>query len=245
MRQKKAKKILEHVKSTYDIIGEEFDETRQQPIKEFKLFEQWLKPGMHILDLGCGNGRLLRSLHETLKDEPKPAFNYLGVDNSETMLRMAKKNHPHENFIQGDHLKIPSKDGAIDMIFNIRAFHHLPSKKMRLQALAEMNRVLQPNGILVITVWNLLRPGFWKPALKAFLRFIYTLGGYGWKDFFIPWGKKAKRYYHAFTPMELMKLVTNTGFEIEELFAVKDGIKTPLRQSHDIVIIARKMTNND
>jgi len=237
--------MLESTKSTYNLIGEEFNETRQQPIKEFKLFQQWLKPDMNILDLGCGNGRLLQSLHETFKDSQKPAFHYLGIDNSETMLKMAKKNHQEENFIKGDQMQIPCDEGVMDCIFDIRAFHHIPSKTMRLQALWEMNRVLRPNGILIITVWNLWRWRAVKPALKAIVRFLYSLGGYSWNDFFIPWGKKATRYYHAFTPMELLKLTTNCGFEIEELFAVKDGLRVPLRQSHDIVIIARKNGNND
>lgn len=236
MRQKKAKKILEHVKTTYDLIGEDFDETRQVPVKEFRLFEPWLKPDMNILDLGCGNGRLLKSLKDC---------RYFGVDNSDTMLKLAKKNFPRENFIKGDQVQIPCKDGTIDIVFNIRAFHHLPGRQMRLRALHEMNRVLRPNGILIISVWNLLRGQFWKPALKASLRAIFTFGGYSWKDFFIPWGKKAMRYYHAFTPVELLKLVTNAGFEIEELFAVKDGKKSSLRQSHDIVAIARKNENSE
>ena len=231
MRQKKAKKIHESVKATYDIIGEDFDETRQIPVEEFKLFEQFLKPGMRVLDLGCGNGRLLKSLKDC---------HYLGVDNNETMLKLAGKNFPHGTFIKGDQLQIPCKDGIVDLIFCVRAFHHLPGRQMRLRALHEMNRVLMPNGILIITVWNLWQPQFRMRAMKAFLRFLFTLGSYSCKDFFIPWGKKAMRYYHAFTPAELMKLVTSSGFEIEELFAVKDGRKAPLKKSHDIVIIARK-----
>jgi ubiquinone/menaquinone biosynthesis C-methylase UbiE len=231
MRQKKAEKIHGQVKTTYDTIGEDFDETRQIPVKEFALFEPYIKPDMHVLDLGCGNGRLLKSLI---------GCGYLGMDGSETMVRLAKKNFPHGNFVKGDMLEIPAKDGTFDLVFNIRAFHHLPGKQMRLAALAEINRVLRPNGVMVITVWNMLRGQFWKQALKAILRSIFTLGNYSWKDFFIPWGKKAKRYYHAFTPMELLKLVTNSGFEIEELFSVKDGQKVPLKVSHDIVIIARK-----
>ena len=221
----------------FDEIGEEFDRTRQIPVKEFKLFKPYIKNEANIIDLGCGNGRLVKSL------TPGAKTHYLGIDNSEKMLEIAHKNHPGQAFIKGDLQLIPAKNGSTDIIFCIRTFHHLPSKKMRAQALREMNRVLEPNGILVITVWNLLQKKFWKFFAPAILRFIFTLGGYCWKDLFIPWNSGAKRYYHAFSPMELNNLVTNSGFEIEELFAVKDGNKVPLKESHDIVIIARKNAN--
>ena len=236
MSQRKAKKILKEVVTSYEKIGEEFDRTRQIPVKEFELFRKHIKPGAYIADLGCGNGRLLKSLGTFSR-------HYLGIDNSETMLKTAKKNFPGHNFINGDQLKIPVADGIMDIVFNIRAFHHLPSKKLRLQALSEMNRILRPNGILIITVWNLWQPKYRNLALRACLRFLYTLGGYSWNDFFVPWGKTVKRYYHAFTPLELNNLVTDSGFEIEELYAVRDGIIVPLKESHDIVIIARKNNN--
>ncbi len=243
MRQKKAKKILVQVKATYDIIGEEFDRTRQNNVEEFEIFKPYLENAANILDLGCGNGRLLRSLHGSAKKSPAATFHYLGIDNNRKMLNLAQKNFPHENFMEGDQLEIPVDDSAMDLIFNIRSFHHLPGEKLRLQALKEMNRVLRPNGILIITVWNLWQRRNLILFAKAVLRSIFTLGNYSWKDLFVPWGKKNKRYYHAFTPLELSNLVTRNGFEIEESCAVRDGNRVPLRQSHDIVIIARKISN--
>lgn len=237
MRQRKAKKVLKTVVSTFNEIGEEFDRTRQIPVKEFEHFKPYIKPEANIIDLGCGNGRLIKSL------PPETKTHYLGIDNSEKMLEIARKNHPGQTFAKGDLLDIPANNASTDVIFCIRTFHHLPSKKLRAQALREMNRVLEPNGFLVITVWNLLQKRFWKFFAAAILRFIFTLGGYAWNDLFIPWSGGAKRYYHAFSPMELNNLVTNSGFEIEELFAVKDGNRVPLKESHDIVIIARKNNN--
>lgn len=235
MRQKKAKKLLEHVKSTYDDIADEFDQTRQHAGAEFASFVRYLKQGTSIADVGCGNGRLILWLQNVTKDWPKPPYHYLGIDNSEKLLQKAKENFPHENFIHGDQLNLPIKENSIDIIFSIRAFHHIPSRKLRLEALAEMQRVLKNNGILIITVWNLWQKKYWKELFRAILRSLYTLGAYAPNDTFISWNKKAKRYYHAFLPMELNNLITNAGFEIEELASNKHG------KNHDIVIAAKKV----
>lgn len=240
MRKRKAGKILEHTKKTYDTIAEEFDITRSKNVKEFDLFASYVKPGCQIADIGCGNGRLLWFLKSLSSKGPAPKYHYLGIDNNETLLNIAKKNFPDEIFMHGSLTKIPVENGLIDAIFCIRAFHHLPSKKMRMQSLTEMHRILKNNGTLIITVWNLWQKKYLKYIFHAFLRSIFSFGGYAVNDTFIPWGKKAKRYYHAFTPMELTKLVSAAGFEIEEVCFIKDGKRVPFKQSHDIVITASK-----
>jgi ubiquinone/menaquinone biosynthesis C-methylase UbiE len=245
MRQSKAKKILEHTVKTYDKIAEEFDATRAESIKEFELFTSYVKPGARIADIGCGNGRLVRFLQNVSAKWPSPKYDYTGLDNSAALLALAKKRYPDETFNHGDLLKLPLEDGTTDTIFCIRAFHHLPSPAARLESLKEMRRILKNNGTLIITVWNLWQKKYLQYVLRGFLRFIYSLGGFAPNDTFIPWGKKAKRYYHAFTPMELNKIVSAAGFEIEELFFIRDGKRVPFGQSHDIVIIAKKITTED
>jgi tRNA (uracil-5-)-methyltransferase TRM9 len=245
MRQKKAKKILEHTKKTYDTIAKEFDITRSKETTEFNVFAQNVKPNGVIADIGCGNGRLVRFLQEISDKWQTPKYKYIGIDNNDQLLEQAKKHFPKENFAHGDMLNIPIDNGTIDTIFCIRAFHHMPSKEKRLQSLSEMHRVLKNNGTIIITVWNLWQKKYLQYILRAILRFIYTLGGYAPNDTFIPWGKKAKRYYHAFTPLELTKIVDKAGFEIEETFFIKDGKRVPFKQSHDIVLIAKKVIMED
>jgi ubiquinone/menaquinone biosynthesis C-methylase UbiE len=242
MRQRKAKKTLTTVKSTYDSIGEDFARTRQEPIEEFSFYMDYLKPGEFIADIGCGNGRMLKSLRE---NDPKPPYRYTGIDNSKKMIAIAKTDHPHEKFLIGDLLNIPLPNSSTDTVFVIRAFHHLPDHETRQKALNEIHRILRPNGIAIITVWNLWQKKYRLSVFRAFLRFLYTFGAYGWNDLLIPWGKKHKRYYHAFTPAELADTITKSGFEIEEEFCVKKDRKVPFKNSHDIVIIAKKVTDNN
>lgn len=225
MNEKKAKKLLEHVKRTYDNIAEEFSDTRHYIGREFEHFLPHLKGGGRIVDLGCGNGRFAAFL-----DLKGVNAAYLGIDNSPKLLEIARKKYPGHYFLQGDQLELPLDDASADVIINTRAFHHIPSKKMRLQALAEMHRVLKPNGTLIITVWNLWQWKYWKQLTAAVLRAIFTLGSYAYNDTFIPWKKRAKRYYHAFTKRELRALVLNSGFTVLKQFEV----------GKDFVIIAKK-----
>lgn len=225
MNEKKAKKILEHVKYTYDNIADEFSESRHYIGREFGRFAPHLKGGGKIIDLGCGNGRFAAFIDlKGLKNS------YLGIDNSTKLIEIARKKHPKHHFIEGNQLNIPVENSSTDVIVNIRAFHHLPSKKTRVQALSEMRRVLKKDGILIISVWNLWQTKYWKQILAAMGRTIFTLGSYDFNDTFIPWKKKEKRYYHAFTKRELHQLVLKSNYTILDLFEV----------GKDFIIIAQK-----
>lgn len=229
MKEKKAQVILEEIKKTYDAISDEFSATRSRPENEFSFTSKYLNPEMKILDLGCGNGRLLAFL-EKITDIKTLREKYIGMDTSKNLLTLAGRLHPGYKFSQGDQLNIPTPENNFDIIFNIRAFHHIPSSILRRRALDEMKKKLKKDGILIISVWNLWQKKYIKTLLYAFFRFIFTLGAYDYNDTLIPWGKKARRYYHAFTLRELKKYITAAGFRIIEAAGL----------NHDFVIIARK-----
>lgn len=223
MKEKKAKIILERVKDTYDLIADEFANTRQNPVKEFPIYDKYIKKTDFIVDLGCGNGRLLLSI-------PRKTT-YIGIDNNNKLLELAKKKHPQNEFINGNQLKIPVKDKTADVLINIRSFHHIPSKKLRETALSEMKRVLKKDGILIISVWDLWQPKYAKELILAVLRSLITLGSYDYNDAFIKWGKKVKRYYHAFRYKELYNLIGRAGFTVLESH----------KKFHDFIIIAKNV----
>lgn len=229
MREKKAKKILSKVKTTYNNIAEEFSNTRHKPGKEFNFFTKYLFEGSTIVDLGCGNGRLVPYL-QSISNKWSKKFNYTGIDNNEDFIKISKGRYPNHKFILGDQLNIPLKDNSVDTIMNIRAFHHIPSKKLRKKGMEEMNRILKKNGVIIISVWNLWQKKYIKHLIIGLLRCIITLGRYDYNDFFIPWGKSEKRYYHAFTKRELTKLISKSGFEQLEFH----------NKYHDLIIIAQK-----
>lgn len=243
MSQKKAEKLLLQVKETYNTIAQEFSDSRNFAWHEFEFFVPYLKSGAEILDLGCGNGRLLQYLNKRTLGWKQPAFHYVGIDNSEKLLKNAKKLHPQQNFILGDQLKVPLDNQTVDILFNIAAFHHIPTHDLQLKALNEMYRVLKKDGILVMTVWNLWQSKNVVLFLKSLARCVLTFGHYSLRDLFVPWGKeKTARFYYAFSPNELEKLLVKAGFEIMDFFSVKAGGKVAVHKGYNFCIVAKKIS---
>lgn len=52
-----------------------------------------------------------------------------------------------------DCLYLPYRDESVDAVINIAVIHHLATQERRKRAIAEMMRVLRPNGRCLIYVW--------------------------------------------------------------------------------------------
>lgn len=234
MKTDTAKELLQKVQEDYLKIAEDFNKTRKYPWPEFKYFKKHINKNDTILDLGCGNGRL----YEFIKDID--GINYIGIDNNSTLTGIAQKNYPSAKFVVGNLLDIPYS-GKADCALSIASLHHIPSRLLRTKSIREIHDKLKNDGIFIITVWNLFQKAYIKYVIKSLYNFIVQFGKYDWNDTFIPWGKTGtQRYYHAFTPSELKKLLRKNGFSIIDMFYTKKGEKTSFFNSHNICVICRK-----
>ena len=222
MKKKYADQILDIVETGYDEISVDFDKSRSNPWYEFEIYRELTKPGDQVLDLGCGNGRLFQYLEEFDID-------YTGIDVSQGLLDKAKfkfrniSSLSRFRFKKGSFLEIPYKRPYFDKIFCIASFHHLPSKQYRLDALKEMKRVLNKDGKIVISVWNLWRQKYIKYIFQSLLK----LHKYDFGDCFFNWNKTGPlRYYHAFTLFEMRGLLREAGFYIVDEYLVTKGYIT-------------------
>ncbi|MFA5188907.1 MAG: class I SAM-dependent methyltransferase [Patescibacteria group bacterium] len=215
MKTAVAMKILAKNKEIYDQIAADFAETRNKIWPEFEYFKGYLANGQDILDLGCGNARLL----ELLKDYK---INYLGIDFSSKLIDEAKANWPNFNFMVGDILDLNLKE-KYDLVFLVATLHHIPSQKLREKVLLNVKSVLKPNGKLLMTNWNLWQKRYLKYIIKyTLLKISESENGIedilpkdlDLQDVFIPWQKKHQRYIHAFTENNIASLLKKTGFEI-------------------------------
>ncbi len=216
-------KTLAEVKQSYDSISLDFARTRQKSWLEIDiLLKKYIRSGDKILDLGCGNGRLVGSLAEL-----GYRLFYFGLDNSPNLLKQARKSFGFQYkqvkivWQEGDIQNLPFADYSFSAAFAIASLHHLPTFSLRMKALQEVFRVLRPGGFFIMTNWNLF-------TFSAFIKydlFGQILGnlyqGFSWGDFIIPWkdpqGKvQARRYYHSFTLREINKLLKKAGFEVLE-----------------------------
>ncbi|MGQ9733631.1 MAG: class I SAM-dependent methyltransferase [Candidatus Bipolaricaulia bacterium] len=98
-----------------------------------------LSPGMRILDIGCGTGRLTIPLQQLTGAE------VFGLDLSREMLDQAKRKAGAEalHWVLGDAQALPFPGKSFDFAFMCLVLHHLEDKA---RALAEMARVLVPGG---------------------------------------------------------------------------------------------------
>ena len=228
MKHSLAQKILQDVVETYDAIAPEFDATRQAAWAGFEDFLEYVKDGDRVLDAGCGNGRLLH----VLKGKK---IQYTGCDNSAELLSFARRAHLEGHFIAGDLLALPFRGSSFDLVFCIAALHHIPSRRLRSQALAEFRRVLRPGGQVIITNWDRWTLEYFWPLLRATLKKIFGRSSLDFKDTYIPWSNKTRRYYHCFTLGELKRLVRAAGF------AIISAGRPKQRGRRNLVVIAKKV----
>lgn len=115
---------------------------------------------VRILDVGCASGEFLQYL---LEKRNKSHYCYWGIDNKEEVLKEALK-QPRSVpclFTAQDVLNgLPFRNSFFDYIVNFSMIQYLPIQEGQL-LLAELYRVLKPEGYLAITtVYQAKHPGF-------------------------------------------------------------------------------------
>lgn len=254
---------LEDLITCYDAQASHFHNTRwfhKRPelsyIKEILdsqlIFSKDLeKKSLKLLDLGCGTGRIA----EWLDVEWYNQLSYKGVDISPGMIHQAKQNYPTHDFEVSD-MSIyiqESKQQSIDIILCLAAYHHLQTKKERLQALHNAYRTLNYGGTLILVNWSFSQRFIEKyrtPIVQAILKSIGTLWTSKWNDVLVP--RKDPnfesnqeihhRFYHLFTLQEIKELIHTTDFQIlESCYITQEGKKNyHRRDSRNSFIVLRK-----
>lgn len=108
-----------------------------------------LRPDVHVLDYGCGNGWLSRSLGYM-------GCRVTGVDVAQSAIDMAQQSISADPLSQPgqvdfrviDGITLPFQDASIDRIICFSSFHHVADQRA---TLAEFFRVLKPEGIAVFS----------------------------------------------------------------------------------------------
>ena len=129
-------------------------------------FLEWLspKPGLHWLDVGCGNG----AFTEMIVERCAPA-SVAGIDPSEGQLAFARTRAALRaaDLRQGDAMTLPYADSSFDVAIMplVIFFVSDPAK-----GVAEMTRVVRPGGFVAAYAWDMLGGGFPYHALQAEMR---------------------------------------------------------------------------
>jgi ubiquinone/menaquinone biosynthesis C-methylase UbiE len=119
-----------------------------RPIHQQMITLAGLRDGHRVLDVGCGTGNLLRS---TGKQHPKAELSGLDPDPKALVRarRKARRAGVTVRLDRGFAQELPYPDGSFDRVFSSLMLHHLDSASKD-ELLAEVRRVLRPDGLLVL-----------------------------------------------------------------------------------------------
>lgn len=209
--------LIKMNKESYNKIAIPFSNTRSYSWVDFKNFEPFLQKDIDILEIGCGNGRLIEFV--------KPYYKkYIGIDFSQNLLNEAKKKYPTTQFILSDFLEFDDTKykNCFDFIFCIAFLNHIPTVELQKKVLIKIFNMLKPNGMVFMTNWNLWNLSFKKKGVlnSAFSKIKQNFKKFNlvFSDVITEWKSNdvnVPLYYKAFTKRDLKNLCINVGFKIE------------------------------
>jgi ubiquinone/menaquinone biosynthesis C-methylase UbiE len=114
------------VKEGYDRIAEEYQADRHifDHTKKLQEFASLLPKDARVIDVGCGAGV------PVAKYLVKSGFTVVGVDFSERMLRLARKNVPQATFIRKDMTRLDFADNSFDGLTAFYSIIHVHEKSI-------------------------------------------------------------------------------------------------------------------
>ncbi len=228
MNSETAERLTAINREFYERMGASFSATRQRLQPGVRKVLEKLHGDENILDLGCGNGFLARTLTQR-----GHLGSYLGVDSSASMIREARgrNKHPNVKFVQADLIQLSldnqggsssSEDfrGKWSVIFAFAVLHHIPGKDYRLKTLAFIRERLAQDGRFIHSNWQFLHDEKMKARIQPWEEVGLMETDLDEGDTLLDWRHDGHglRYVHQFSEAELMGLAEQTGFSILEVF---------------------------
>jgi 2-polyprenyl-3-methyl-5-hydroxy-6-metoxy-1,4-benzoquinol methylase len=206
----------------YQTFGVHFSKTRQRLQPGVLQILKSLDPNANILDLGCGNGELARTLAKM-----GHRGRYIGLDFNLQLLAEATQSNPENleaSFKQAD-ISLPDWDEnipkiTINVIMAFAVLHHLPGKQLHRHILSKIHTLLQPQGRFLHSEWQFLNSSRLRARVQPWETVGLSKRVVEQGDYLLDWrlGGYGLRYVHHFEEKELAALAKETGFTISNTF---------------------------
>lgn len=209
--------IKQNLQFFYDNEAKKYAETRKKFWREEKVILDEISPlfnkkeKIKILEFWCGSGRFATLLNQNFAGK----FDYVGIDLSNELLWYAGKENPNLTFFQWDITKLVKnfEQESFDLIVWTSSFQHIPTPKERLFLMKNFYRLLDYDGVLLMTNRSLSKRFIkkhygivLKSKLLSYLKFDKSSA----RDLMVPWidkdWKVYERFYHFFSLGELKNL---------------------------------------
>jgi ubiquinone/menaquinone biosynthesis C-methylase UbiE len=135
---------------------------------DYRTLPPILKPGMKILDVGCGTGSITRDIAAIVG----PSGKVIGIDNTEKFITAGKENFAdvkNMELIATDLFQFEPKE-QFDLIVSARTMQWLSNVPV---ALIKMKSMLKPGGILSVLDYNHKKIE-WTPQPPAIMKKFYA-----------------------------------------------------------------------
>lgn len=207
--------FLTATRTFYDAIADDYaerfpDDLTPRPLDRFVLaaFAEMTGHGT-IADLGCGPGRITGYLASLGAD-------VFGVDLSQSMLAIARRENPGLRFEQGSMLDLDLPEGCLSGVLSYYSSIHTPVDRLP-DLFAEFRRVLEPGGHLLLA----FQVGH-EPSRRT-----------------EPWGHPVSLDFQRRDPEHQARLLTEAGFTLRSrtVREVEAGLGESTPQA---ILIARR-----
>jgi SAM-dependent methyltransferase len=128
---------------------------------------------------------------------------FKGIDSSKEFVKICKSKNL--DVIEGDMCNLPFNDKQFDAILSIASFHHLSTHERRNIAIREMERILKPSGLILLSVWSINQP---EKTRRKF---------HNYGDTLVSWNKDGdiyQRYYYIFEIEEIKQYFIKNNLTI-------------------------------
>ena len=216
-----ADRLLNINRQFYDEHGADFSQTRERLQPGVRRLLETLHGDETILDLGCGNGELARSLSGAGHRGA-----YLGLDFSMPLLKEAQREaftFPAK-FIQIDlaqvaEQRLPNTE-HYSLITAFAFLHHIPTISLRQELIRQVHHLLASGGLFMHSDWQFLSNPRLKARIQPWSAVGLTAQDVDANDYLLDWkrGGQGLRYVHHFNESELAELAHATQFDVLETF---------------------------
>lgn len=152
----------------YDRINQIISLGSDRWYRRRSLVDHGLKPGMLMLDVGCGTGMTSAAARSIVGDDGR----VVGVDPSAGMISVAKDNQRVDEALIGTAEALPVDGDHFDMVTMTFALRHVSSL---VRAFSEFHRVLKPGGRVLVLEMTTPTSGWRYHALKFYMKRIVPL----------------------------------------------------------------------
>jgi len=216
----------------YQRFASQFSSTRMRLQPGVLATIKNIKLSAVILDLGCGNGELYKSLIKR-----NFVGKYIGIDASPKLIEIAKERSKLSKtntlpqtksnqaiFLIAD-ITSPKwgnlfEDIRFDYVFSFAVLHHIPGENIRKNILSKIHDLLKPDGKFIHSEWQFLNSPRLRKRIHPWDEINLTPEQLDEGDYLLDWrqGGFGFRYVHHFNEEELQQLASATNYRIVRTF---------------------------